>query len=223
MEDLIARTKAHVKESMSQNDASHDYAHVQRVLCWAQRIEIAQRAMHPNISYNSHLIILASLLHDVGDKKYLPPGQNPQDSDNLAANFLLANGAPAVLARQVQRIVTHVSYSHEMQDPAHVARVTAEMAELAIVQDADRLDALGAVGIARCFAFGSAMRPDQGLEGPLQHFEDKLEKLHGLMKTETGRMEAEVRTGRLRIFKSWWRDESGDVDVDADADTDTGA
>lgn len=217
MEDLIARTEAHVKESMSQNDASHDYAHVQRVLCWAQKIEIAQRAMHPTTSYNSHLIILASLLHDVGDKKYLPPGQDLQDRDNLAANFLLANGAPAALAHQVQRIVTHVSYSHEMHDPAHVARVTAEIPELAIVQDADRLDALGAVGIARCFAFGSAMRPDQGLEGPLQHFEDKLEKLHGLMKTETGRIEAEVRTKRLRIFKSWWRDENGDIDADVGA------
>lgn len=219
MEDLIARTEAYVKEYMSHNDASHDYAHVQRVLLWARKIEAAERTIHPNTSYNSDLIILASLLHDVGDKKYLKkPGGSDKagdnNSDSLAADFLISNGADGVLARRVQRIVTHVSYSRETQDPGRVERVAAEIPELAVVQDADRLDALGAVGIARAFVFGSAMmRPDQqpggggGLEGTLAHFEHKLEKLHGMMKTETGRKEAEVRTRRLAVFKSWWREE----------------
>lgn len=207
MDDLIGKTKAYVKEYMSGNDASHDYGHVQRVLFWAQKIEVAQLALHPNTSYNSHLIVLASLLHDVGDKKYLHPDHDPKASDSLAANFLMANGADESLARQVQRIVTHVSYSGERQDPEQVQRVIAEIPELAVVQDADRLDALGAVGIARCFVFGSAMRADEGLAGTLTHFEHKLEKLQGMMKTETGRKEAEVRTRRLSIFKSWWRDE----------------
>ncbi|MCJ1471085.1 hypothetical protein MMC07_009733, partial [Pseudocyphellaria aurata] len=198
MEDLIAKTKAYVKEYMSGNDASHDYGHVQRVLYWAQKIEAAQLALHPTTTYNSHLIILASLLHDVGDRKYLPAGHDPHASDRLAADFLLANGADAALARHVQLIVTHVSYSAETQDPARVRRLIAEIPELAIVQDADRLDALGAVGIARCFTFGGAMRPDHGLADSLAHFENKLEKLLGMMKTETGRAEAEVRTRRLQ-------------------------
>lgn len=217
MEDLIARTEAYVKEYMSHNDASHDYRHVQRVLLWARKIEAAERTIHPHTSYNSDLIILASLLHDVGDKKYLKPGDSDKagddssssNSNSLAANFLIANGTDGALAHRVQRIVTHVSYSRETQDPAHVHRVVAEIPELAVVQDADRLDALGAVGIARAFVFGSAMRPDQqgGLEGTLAHFEHKLEKLHGMMKTETGRKEAEVRTRRLTVFKSWWKEE----------------
>lgn len=203
MEDLIARTEAYVKEYMSHNDASHDYAHVQRVLLWARKIQVAQ-TLHFDATYNGHLITLASLLHDVGDEKYLAPGKT---SDHLAADFLLSIGADQALARQVQRIVTHVSYARETRDPAHVRRVIAKIPELAVVQDADRLDALGAVGIGRCFVFGCAMRPDEGMEGTLAHFEHKLEKLQGMMKTETGRKEAEIRTRRLRIFKSWWREE----------------
>lgn len=204
MEDLIARTKTYVKNSMSKNDASHDYAHVQRVLFWAQKIKVAQCIIHPNTIYNDNLITLASLLHDVGDKKYLTEGEK---SDDLAADFLISIGADHALARQVQSIVTHVSYSRETHDPAHIQRMIAEIPELAVVQDADRLDALGAVGIGRCFVFGCAMRPEEGMEGTMAHFEHKLEKLEGMMKTETGRKEAEVRTRRLRIFKSWWRDE----------------
>lgn len=213
MEDVIAKTKAYVKESMSRNDASHDYAHVERVLGWAQKIHVAQQALHPHIAYNPHLVILASLLHDVGDHKYVQPGDAANNNhDRLAADFLLSAGADPGLARQVQRIVTHVSYTREMHDPALVQRIIAEIPELAIVQDADRLDALGAVGIARCLVFGAAMRPEQGLEGSWKHFEHKLEKLQGLMKTETGIREAEVRTARLRVFSTWWREEMGGIE-----------
>lgn len=80
--------------------------------------------------------------------------------------------------------------------------------ELAVVQDADRLDAIGAVGIARCFAFGSAKKPERGLEGCVDHFEDKLARLEGMMKTEMGKEMARERTRRIKEFERWWRDET---------------
>lgn len=90
--------------------------------------------------------------------------------------------------------------------------------EIAIVQDADRLDALGAVGIGRAFTFGGAkgvhgMRV-KGMQSTVDHFEEKLEKLEGLMKTGEGRRLAAERTERVRAFRRWWEEEGGGV-VDA--------
>lgn len=80
---------------------------------------------------------------------------------------------------------------------------------MAIVQDADRLDAIGAVGIGRTFAFGGAK--GRTLEDTLEHFDDKLLLLEGMMKTETGRTLAKERSDRLKAFASWWKDENTDV------------
>lgn len=91
--------------------------------------------------------------------------------------------------------------------------------ELGIVQDADRLDAIGAVGIGRCFTFLGAKGKGKGkgkgdgeeweLENAIRHFGEKLERLEGMMKTESGREMARVRTERLRVFKGWWEEETG--------------
>ena len=80
--------------------------------------------------------------------------------------------------------------------------------ELAIVQDADRLDAIGAVGIGRTFSYGATR--GKGMEETLRHFEEKLEKLQGMMKTAEGKRLARVRAERLRVFRGWWVDECGD-------------
>lgn len=74
------------------------------------------------------------------------------------------------------------------------------------MQDADRLDALGAVGIGRAFTFGGA-RGDRGMRGTVDHFQQKLERLEGMMKTDEGRRMAGERMRRVEVFKGWWEEE----------------
>ncbi|ATY61288.1 HD superfamily hydrolase, putative [Cordyceps militaris CM01] len=199
-EALIARVTDFVQEYMSHYDASHDFTHIQRVLRLAQHIQ----ARTPNTS--RALVTLAALLHDVGDHKYLAAGA---DGTQLVAATLRSLGAAPALADKVQAVCLGVSYSAEVRDgPARMAALLAAHPELAVVQDADRLDALGMVGAGRTFAFGAARgRP---LEDTVAHFEDKLLLLEGRMKTDTGRALARERTQRLRMMQQWWLEETGD-------------
>lgn len=86
-----------------------------------------------------------------------------------------------------------------------------EYPELAVVQDADRLDAIGAVGIGRAFAFGGAK--GRTLGSTMEHFDDKLLKLEGMMKTDIGRRLAKERTERMALMKQWWEMETGTGDL----------
>lgn len=210
MEALISATEEFVREYMSQYDSSHDYQHILRVLHLSQSIEAKERTLHPDVSYDTNVVRLASLLHDVGDKKYSKHGDD--DAATMVEKFLRSHGADEELARRVQQIVNHVSYSAEIKDPAKVQTALRDYPELALVQDADRLDALGAVGIGRCFTFGGAKRRKDGMDGAIEHFGEKLERLGGMMKTETGSQLASVRTRRVKIFREWWEDEVKETD-----------
>ncbi len=198
-EALIARVTDYVKEYMSHYDSSHDFNHITRVLRLAQHIQ----ARTPNTS--QAVVTLAALLHDVGDKKYLQPGE---DASRLIHATLLSLGAGDALAEKVQAICLGVSYSSEVKDPGRVVALIEEHPELAVVQDADRLDAIGAAGIGRTFAFGAAKGRD--LEDTIRHFEEKLLRLEGMMKTETGRALARERSERIRLMLEWWLLETGD-------------
>lgn len=212
---LVASIEEFVQEYMSHYDASHDYKHIQRVLGLAQNVLEKERARSSTsssssvtstqIQYDESLVTLGALLHDVGDKKYLEPGQ---DANTLVRDALLERGASSLLADKVQDLVLHVSFSTEKKDPQKIQEKIASIPELAIVQDADRLDAIGAVGIARCFTFGGAKGRGNGLDGAIEHFEEKLELLEGMMKTETGKALAKERTERLKIFRGWWESEN---------------
>jgi uncharacterized protein len=197
---LTDRAYAYAEEYMGQYDGSHDFKHVLRVLDLARRIAAASI----DSKYDDEIITLAALLHDVGDKKYIKAGQN---AESIVRDVLLGFGAPEEVAIKVQTIVTHVSYSSETKDPSKVLAVINQHPELAVVQDADRLDAIGAVGIGRTFTFGGAKSAARGMDGTIEHFTDKLEKLESMMKTEIGRELARVRTQRLREFRSWWDEE----------------
>jgi uncharacterized protein len=207
MDKLLPQVEAYVSSYMSKFDASHNYQHVQRVLCLARKIEVKERLQNPTIKYDSGLIALSALLHDIGDRKYLQPGE----SKYLASEALLSFGADEVLAGKVQTIINHVSYTSEVNgDPAEACQVLERFPELGIVQDADRLDAIGAIGIGRCFAYGGA-KTNRSLEDTLGHFEVKLVKLEDMMKTATGKEMARARTERLRMFQEWWAEETTDA------------
>jgi uncharacterized protein len=155
-----------------------------------------------------HVVTLGALLHDVGDKKYLEPGQ---DANTLVLSTLLGFGAPEELAIKVQRIVLGISYSSEIKDPAQVQILIQKYPELAVVQDADRLDAIGAIGIGRTFTFGGA-KGAKHMGETIDHFDDKLVRLESMMKTAPGKRMARERTERLLTFKSWWAEEKGDAE-----------
>ena len=194
-----------VEHYMSRHDMSHDFQHVLRVLALAKHIHTKELDANPSKKMHRQAIILAALLHDVGDKKYTQPGEDPEQ---LISDLLSRNGLPPRFVAKVNLIVQHVSYSNEIKRPQLVKAILGAHPELAIVQDADRLDAIGAIGIGRTFAYGAAKASDRGLDGSIEHFEEKLEKIEGMMKTETGKKMAAERTKRLRDFRGWWNEEN---------------
>ncbi|KAI4175903.1 MAG: hypothetical protein LQ346_007994 [Caloplaca aetnensis] len=217
---LITHTSTLVRSHMSSPhfDASHDFAHVQRVLALASHILEVERFV-PGSRYDRSTVQLAALLHDVDDRKYAVAAAAADDGASrggddrgggkaTARKMLLELECPAILAYNVQAVVDCVSYSKECSDPRRVRDTLRSHPELAIVQDADRLDALGAVGIARAFTYGGARDNARGLEGTLQHFDEKLLGLQGMMKTQEGKRLAGIRTERLKQFKEWWDDET---------------
>ncbi|KAL8289971.1 hypothetical protein RB597_001566 [Gaeumannomyces tritici] len=202
---LMADVSAYVEEYMSHYDGSHDFNHIKRVVALSRSILAEERelAASRGVVYDETLIELGALLHDVGDKKYIQPGQ---DHTTLVRDLLLQKGADPALAARVQDLVLHVSFSSEKKDSAKVVAKVAELPELAVVQDADRLDAIGAVGVGRCFAFTGARGGT--LDNAIEHFVEKLELLEGMMKTEAGRRMARRRTERLVEFRGWWAEET---------------
>jgi uncharacterized protein len=185
---LAERVNIRVRKYMQKYDNSHDYEHIQRVVANAARIwcsdESFGKVMDPLV------VFLGCMMHDVGDHKYLKPFQS---GPKIKEKLLLKCGASPELSRKVQIIATHVSYTFEKKNPVEVLHVLRDYPELAIVQDADRLDALGPVGQARCFAFhGVSPRfKRMTIHAAVQHMWEKLYRLPSLMKTGYGREEAE--------------------------------
>lgn len=222
-----------VTKCMSGHDPSHNPQHVHRVVSLAKRILASETARNPSTPLNADVVHLAALLHDIGDRKYLSQvaaisdsipckgdaaSSETVDPHRLVYSALVSHGADEELAERVQMIVSHVSYTTERSDPEKVRQLIRDgYPELAIVQDADRLDAIGAVGIGRCFTFLGAKGKNFCADGmwvmgnAIDHFEEKLERLEGMMKTETGREMAKVRTARLKEFREWWADEMNEA------------
>jgi uncharacterized protein len=213
---LIPKVTAFVEKYMSNYDGSHDFNHIRRVVGLAHLIyteinkesQISMGMFDDEPELDLHVITLSALLHDVGDKKYLNPGE---DGNTQVLATLLSMGAPEELAIKVQRIVLGVSYSSEIKDPDAVTAMIQKYPELAVVQDADRLDAIGAIGIGRTFTFGGA-KGGREMGETIQHFEDKLERLESMMKTGPGKKLARERTERLTVFKSWWEEEQREAE-----------
>lgn len=199
-QQLVNAVTDYVKAYMANYDGSHDFSHIRRVLALAQHIHAQSPETPPR---DPQVVVLGALLHDVGDKKYLKPGE---DSSTLVYDLLRSLGAHEQLAKKVQAVCLGVSYSSEIKDPTRVQELIGEYPELAIVQDADRLDAIGSIGIGRVFTFTGA-RTKASMDDSIQHFHDKLLRLKDVMKTDAGRKLAEERTQRMQNFLGWWAEE----------------
>ena len=183
---VLINTYAFVKKEFLGEGTGHDYFHLKRVVENALKIGKAENA-------NLFLVELSAWLHDVGDYK-LHDGVDR--SEELVKEFLLTQNLSDELIDKVNEIISQVSFSKANPVTSLEAKV---------VQDADRLDAIGAIGIARAFAFGGSRgrelwNPDQPESTSVQHFYDKLLKLKDLMNTETAKVIAEKRHRFLEEF-----------------------
>lgn len=193
---VLASVRSAVTALVAGWDASHDIAHMERVSRTALAI-----ALEEGFAGGELLVVtLAALLHDVDDAKYCGGGDAgpplPRARDALAA----AGVAPPLVER-VCSVISCVSYSAEAARRA--ATPDAPEAPLdpaaAVVQDADRLDAIGAIGIARCFTYGGARGrtlhdgTPTGAGTTIGHFHDKLLRVAALMKTRAGARRAAAR------------------------------
>jgi uncharacterized protein len=199
--DLIPKVEKHVEEYMANFDGSHDFAHVRRVVRLALHIARQEEKTRPGV-LDHNLIHLAALMHDVNDRKYI------SESSVSTSDQLKNLGCDEFLAQSVDLIVSHVSFTKERVNPEKVAEIVSQIPELGVVQDADRIDAVGAIGIGRLFTYGGARNRTMKLS--MDHFEDRLMKTGDRMKTETGRMIISERMQRLKVFQLWWNEETCD-------------
>ena len=192
METLLEKCQQIVEGIYNQFDASHDFAHIERVLKNAEEI------LQQESAANEEIVRLAVLLHDIDDAKYQTAGQL------TATDILRTIGTSDDLSQQVLACIESVSFSG-----GNTKELTS--IEGAIVRDADRLDAIGAIGIARTFAFGGARGrklydANETARGQMSemeyrgretasvtHFYEKLLLLKELMVTEEGKRLAEQR------------------------------
>ena len=206
--NLISAIEQYVQQALLQAEAGHNWQHIQRVRQTTRKLAKDEKA-------NLLISELGALLHDIADAKFT----NVETALANAENALKAAGADDKLVQQVMYIVKNCSYSG--------GNNTADLTpELAVVQDADRLDALGAVGIARAFQYGGyknrlLYNPEvaprtytsaaeyHASEAPtINHFYEKLFLLKDKMNTTTAKQWAEDRhqymVDFVARFKSEW-------------------
>lgn len=196
MEEIIGKTIAFVKQTLANAEAGHDWFHIDRV--YKNAIAINSIAQGDGL-----VVALAALLHDIADSKF--NGGDEEIGPRIAGEFLTSLGLEAAVITHVQQIIKNLSYK------ASLGTIDFHSKELDIVQDADRLDAIGAIGIARAFTYGGyknrvlydpEIQPKLNMTKEeyknttaptINHFYEKLLLLKDLMKTEEGKKMAKER------------------------------
>lgn len=179
-EGIIEQALEYIKKLFQNNSDGHDAAHSIRVYTNARKIA----EEYPKCDLE--VVSLAALLHDVDDHKLFDTVNNMN-----ARTFLKDRQVADAVIERICEVINGVSFSKNRgKRPATL--------EGQIVQDADRLDAMGAIGIARTFAYGGKVgRP---LEDSLRHFDDKLLLLKDEMNTEAAKRIAEHRHKYMEEF-----------------------
>ncbi|MBD3863237.1 HD domain-containing protein [Olleya marilimosa] len=214
-QELIEATKTFVKDTLKDAEGGHDWFHVERV--YKNALLIAKGE-----TVDPLVVALGALLHDIADSKFY-------DGDStigpkVAGAFLLKHNVDSATINQVIKIIENISYSSNIG-----LENTFRSIELDVVQDADRLDALGAIGIARTFNYGGFknrtlynpdIKPNLNMtkaeyktsNAPtINHFYEKLLLLKDKMNTTTGYKIAKQRhqymVDFLKQFDAEWEGE----------------
>lgn len=202
-QQLIENTITFVKNTLANAEGGHDWFHIERV--YKNAVQIAQGE-----NVNSLIVALGALLHDIADSKFFNGDETI--APRMASEFLLSQDTDSAVIEHVIQIIKNISFKggNKVQ--------TFKSLELDVVQDADRLDALGAIGIARTFNYGGFknrklydpaiaskldMTPEEykaSTAPTINHFYEKLLLLKDKMNTKTGRSIAEKRHQYMEAF-----------------------
>ena len=202
--DLVTVTAQFIEQKFADEGSGHDWAHIRRVWLMARRLA----ADSPEA--NQQITELGALLHDIADWKF--HGGDYEAGPRAARAWLLSQHAPEEVIARVETIIREVSFKGlGVETPV-------SSLEAALVQDADRLDAIGAVGIGRAFAYGGhkgrplhdpAVPPvthesfasyQQSTAPTLNHFYEKLLHLKDRLQTPAARAVAEQRHAFMEAF-----------------------
>jgi uncharacterized protein len=209
--EIIAKTVDFVKNMLQDAEGGHDWWHINRV--WSLAKTIAEKEAGANI----FIVELAALLHDIADSKF--HGGDETIAPQKAADFLATLGIESEIIAHVVDIIKNMSFKNSLETTAERnGQQPFDSLELRIVQDADRLDAIGAVGIARAFNYGGFKNreiynpnilPDLNLskEGyknstapTINHFYEKLLLLKDKINTPTAKIMAAQRHEFMEQF-----------------------
>ena len=194
---VIKNIMSIVREKLEGEGSGHDWWHIVRV--YNNAIDIAQKEGNADLFE----IKLIALLHDVADHKF---GYTDEDRRKIITNILENENVDRGVIESVVYACNNMSY----KSGTNIHKL--ETRESRIVQDADRLDAIGAIGIARTFAFGGhkgreIYNPESEKEHTVYHFYEKLLLLKDLMNTESGREKAKQRHEFLELYLQEFYDE----------------
>ncbi|MFY7971048.1 MAG: HD domain-containing protein [Flavobacteriales bacterium] len=199
----IEQTAAYVRQALNGAEAGHDWWHIQRVWSTAKTIGLAEGAQ-------MEIVELAALLHDIADSKF--HGGDEEIGPKKAEAYMRSIGVLEQTIEQVVLIIRNISFKGGKTERTFFSK------ELDVVQDADRLDAIGAIGIARTFNFGGyknneMYNPDRPPQfnmtkeeyklsngTTINHFYEKLLLLKDRMNTSAGRQMAEDRHRFMEVF-----------------------
>lgn len=208
---IINKTAEFVKETLSGAEGGHDWWHTQRVWKTAKNIAKKEKA-------DEFVVELGALLHDIADSKF--HGGNEEVGPKLAREFLESEKVEPEVINNIEAIIRNISYKNSLSGNKYHSQ------EFDIIQDADRLDAIGAIGIARTFNYGGHINAEmynpeilprkdlteteyKGSRSPtLNHFYEKLLLLKDKMNTSTGKKLAENRhffmeKYLIQFYKEW--------------------
>ncbi len=210
-EEVIAKTVDFVKESLHDAEGGHDWFHIERVFKNAQLISKQENV-------DQTVVSLGALLHDIADSKFHDGDESV--GPRIARTFLENLNVQSNTIEHVIKIIENISFKGGNVDQKF------KSLELDVVQDADRLDAIGAMGIARCFNYGgfknrAIYNPEiapnlhmtkeeyKNSNAPtINHFYEKLLLLKDRMNTKTGKKIAEQRHDFMeqfldQFYKEW--------------------